>query len=147
MGQTLVMGDAGDPLCLQAHLFIQHVWEGGLKCRSSSHGSSHVGGRNSTDAVCCYLVQTILARWECPVFLARQPCWTLPPSGWVRAYQPRGRLTEPCSCPGHFYHLSLPSYKAALLNLAHFLRAGALPSQPKRLWHGLAHVKVSSQSI
>jgi hypothetical protein len=36
----------------------------------------------------------------CPVFPARRPCWALPPLGWVRAYQPRGPLTEPCSCQG-----------------------------------------------
>jgi hypothetical protein len=41
----------------------------------------------------------------------------------------------------------LPSGKAAFLNLTHLLRAGALPSQHKGLSHGLAHVKVSSQSV
>jgi hypothetical protein len=48
---------------------------------------------NSTAVLCCYLLQTILTRSACPVFLARQPCWTLPPLGWVRGYQPRGHLT------------------------------------------------------
>jgi hypothetical protein len=55
-----------------------------VKCRSSSHGSSHICGRNSAAVVCCYLVQTILTRSVCPVFRARQPCWTcLPLAGSV----------------------------------------------------------------
>jgi hypothetical protein len=83
------MRDASDPLCLQAHLFIQHVWESRVKCRTSSHGSSCVGGRNRA-AVLCYLIQIVLTRLACPVFLARQPCWTLPSLGWVHACQPRG---------------------------------------------------------
>jgi hypothetical protein len=30
------------PLHLQVHLFIQHVWESGVKCRLSSHGPRRV---------------------------------------------------------------------------------------------------------
>jgi hypothetical protein len=36
------------------------------------------------------------------LFSWRQPCWILPTLGWVRAYQPKGPLTEPCSCQGLF---------------------------------------------
>jgi hypothetical protein len=75
----LLMRDAGDILCFEAHLFIQHIWKSGVKCRLSSHGFTCVGCRNSTAVVCCYLVQTILTRSAGPVFLVRQPCWTLPP--------------------------------------------------------------------
>jgi hypothetical protein len=57
-----------------------------------------------------------------------QPCL---PLGWVCAYQQRGPLTEPCSSQSYFHCLSLPSCKAALLNLVHFLCARALPSQHK----------------
>jgi hypothetical protein len=66
--------------------------------------------------------------------------------GWVHAYQPKGSLTELCPCQGYFHCFSLPTCNAALLNLAHLLHARALPSQHKGLWHGLAHVKLSSQS-
>jgi hypothetical protein len=93
---TLLMRDAGNTLCLHEHLFIQQVWESGVKCRSSSHRSSCIGGRNRASMVCCYLVQTILTRPACPVFLARQPCWILSPLGWVCAYQPRG-LWQSCA--------------------------------------------------
>jgi hypothetical protein len=89
VGLIFLMRDAS-LLCFQAHLFIQHVWESGVKCRLSSHGSSCIGSRNREAVMCCYLVQTILTRSVCPVFLARQPCWTLPPLGWVHACQPRG---------------------------------------------------------
>jgi hypothetical protein len=98
VGLALLMRDASDPLLLQVHLFIQHVWESRVKCRSSSHGSSHVGGRNSAVVVCCYLVQSILTRSACPIFLARQPCWALPCLGWVHAYQPRGPW-QSCALP------------------------------------------------
>jgi hypothetical protein len=63
----------GRPPCLQTNLVIQHVWESRVKCRSCSHGSILLGGRNREAVVCCYLVQTILTRSACPVFLARQP--------------------------------------------------------------------------
>jgi hypothetical protein len=79
----------------------------------------------------CLVLQTILTRSACPVFLARQFCRTLTLLCWVRACQPRGTLTEPYSCQGYFHCLSFPSCKAALLNLAHFLHARALPSQHK----------------
>jgi hypothetical protein len=86
-------------LHLKVHLFIQHVWESRVKCRLSSYGSIRVSDRNR-EAVVCYLVQTILTRSACPVFLARQPCWTLPPLGGIHAYQPKG--------PWHSHCLSLP---------------------------------------
>jgi hypothetical protein len=98
VGPALLVRDAGDPLRLQVHLFIQQVWESGVNCRLSSHGSSCVGGRNNAAVVCCYLLHTILTTSACPVFPARQPCRNLSPLGWVRAYQPRGPLTELCSC-------------------------------------------------
>jgi hypothetical protein len=113
----------------------------------NSHGSSCIGSRNRAAVVCCYLVQTILTRSVCPVFLARQLCWTLLPLGWVHAYQSRGRLSELCPWQGYVHCVSLPSCKAALLNLAYFLCAAALTSQHKGPWHGLPHVKVSSQTI
>jgi hypothetical protein len=130
---ALLMRDAGDILHLQAHLFIQHVWESGVKCRLSSHGSSHIGGRNSTSVECCHLVQTILTRSVCPVFLAKQPCWTLPALGWVCTYQPRGPWCSRAHVKGYFHCLSLLTCKAALLNLAHFLPASALPSAQRTL--------------
>jgi hypothetical protein len=46
-----------------------------------------------------------------------------------------------------FHCLSLPTFKAALLKLAHLLCARALPSQHKGPWQGLTHVKVLSQSV
>jgi hypothetical protein len=135
-----------NPFYLQAHVFIQQVWENQVKGRLSSHGSRCIGSRNSAVVVCCYLLQTILTRSACLVFLARQPCWTLPLLSWVHPYQPRGPLTELCSCQGYFHCLSLPTCKAALLNLAHLLRAGTFPSQQKGFWRSLAHVEDSSQS-
>jgi hypothetical protein len=74
VGPALLMGDADDPFLLQVYLFIQHAWESREKSRSSSHGSSRIGSRNSAAVVCCYLVQTILTRSVCPVFPARQLC-------------------------------------------------------------------------
>jgi hypothetical protein len=59
LGPALLMREAGDPLSLQRHLFIQQVWESEVKYKSSSHGSSLVGSSNSTAVVCCYLLQTI----------------------------------------------------------------------------------------
>jgi hypothetical protein len=118
VGSTLLMTDASGPLCLQAPLFIQQVWESGVKCRSSSHGSSPIGGRNRETVVCCYLVQTILTRSVCPVFLARQPCPTLPPLGWVLVYQSRGPWHNRAHVKSYFYCFSLPSCKAALLTFA-----------------------------
>jgi hypothetical protein len=66
---------------------------------------------------------TILTRSACPVFLARQPCWTLPPLGWVHACQLRGPWHSCVHIKGYFHCLSLPSCKATMLNLAHFLHA------------------------
>jgi hypothetical protein len=134
VGPTLLMRDASDLLHLQVHLFIQQVWESRVKCRWGSHGSSCVGGRNRAAVVCCYLIQTILTRLACPVFLARQPCWTLSPLGWVLTYQSRGSWQSCAHVKVYFHCLSLPSCKAALLNLVHFLRAGALPSQHTEPW-------------
>jgi hypothetical protein len=135
VGLTLLMGDT---LQLQVHLFKQHVWESGANCRSSSHGSSSgIGSRNSTAVVCCYLLQTMLTRSACPVFLARQPCWTLPPLGRVHAYQPRGPLTESCSCQGPLPLLQSPLLQGCLAEPCSPPLCGVLPSQ----------VKVSSQNI
>jgi hypothetical protein len=74
VGPALLMKDADGPLHLQKHLFIQQVWESRVKFRSSSHGSSCVGSRNSTAVACCYLLQTTLTLSTYPVFPARQPC-------------------------------------------------------------------------
>jgi hypothetical protein len=112
------MRDTSDPLHLQVHLFIQQVWENGVKCKSSSHGPSRIGGRNRAAVVCCYLVQTILTGSAGPLFLAKQPWCTLLPLGWVHAYQPRGPLTGHGHVKAYFHCLSLPSSKIALLNLA-----------------------------
>jgi hypothetical protein len=103
----LLMKDTS-PLCFQAHLFIQHVLGSRVECRLSSHGSSHAGSRNREAVVCCYLVQTILIRSVCPVFLARQPCWTLLPLGWVCAYQSRGPWQSHAHIKAFFHCLSLP---------------------------------------
>jgi hypothetical protein len=65
MGPALLMRDASNPLRLQAHLFIQQVWESEVKGRSSSHGSSRIGSRNSAAVACCYLLQTILTVSTC----------------------------------------------------------------------------------
>jgi hypothetical protein len=96
------------------------VWESGVKCWLSSHGSSHVGNRNSTAVVCCYLIQTILIRSACPVFLASSLAEPrLPLAGSVPVSQEaldravlisrcistasvsllQGSLAEPCSLP------------------------------------------------
>jgi hypothetical protein len=74
VGPALLMRDAGHPLCLQVHLFIQQVWESEVKGRSSSYGFCRVGSRNNAAVACCYLLQTILTTSTCPVFPARQPC-------------------------------------------------------------------------
>jgi hypothetical protein len=77
----------------------------------NSHGFSCIGGRNREAVVCCYLVQTILTRSVCLVFLARQPCWTLPPLDWVCAYQPRGPWHSHAHVKAFFYCLSLPQVR------------------------------------
>jgi hypothetical protein len=111
VGVTLLMRDASNPLGLQVHLFIQRRWESGVECRSSSHGSSRVGSRSRAAMVCCYLVQTVLPRSACPVFLARQPCWTLLPLGWVHSYQPRGLWHSRAYVKAYFHCLISHSYQ------------------------------------
>jgi hypothetical protein len=66
--------------------------------------------RNRTSVVCCYLVQTILTRSVCSVFLSRQPCWTLPPLGWVHAYQPRGPWHICSYVKAYFHCFSFPQW-------------------------------------
>jgi hypothetical protein len=139
VGPALLMSDAGHLLCLQAHLFIQQVWESRVKCRLSSHGCS-------TAVVCCCLLLTILTSQHA-VFSARQPCWTLPLLGWVHAYQPRGSLTEPCLCQCQSPLPQSPYLQGSLAEPCSLPCARALCSQHKGLWHDLAHVKVSSQSL
>lgn len=111
VGVTLLMRDASNPLSLQVHLLTQHEWESGVEWRSSSHGSSRVGSRSRAAMVCCYLVQTVLPRSACPVFLARQPCWTLLPLGWVRNYQPRGLWHSRAYVKAYFHCLISHSYQ------------------------------------
>jgi hypothetical protein len=106
-----------------------------------------LGGRNRAAVVSYYLVQTILTRSACLVFLAKHPCWTLLSLGWVRAYQPRGPWQSCVLVKVYFHCLSLPSCEAALLKLAYLLHAGPLPSQHKGPWCGLAQVWVSSRAI
>jgi hypothetical protein len=67
--------------------------------------------------------------------------------GWVCAYLPRALWQSHAHTKICIHCLSLPTCKAVLLNFAHLLYARALPSHHKGLWHGLAHVKVFSQSI
>jgi hypothetical protein len=97
-------------------------------------GSSCIDGRNSAAVVCCYLQQTILTMSTCPVFPARQPCWTISPLGCVHAYQQGALWQNRAHAKVYLHCLSLPTCKAALLNLVHLLCARALPSQHKGLW-------------
>jgi hypothetical protein len=95
VGPALLMRDAGDPFCIQAHLFIQQVWESGMKCRLRSHGSSRIGGGNSTAVACHYLLYVSMSCFPCKAVLLNLA------SPWrVHAYQPRGSLTQLCSCRG-----------------------------------------------
>jgi hypothetical protein len=143
VGPALLVRDAGDPLRLQVHLFIQQVWESGVNCRLSSHGSSCVGGRNNAAVVCCYLLHTILTTSACPVFPARQCCWTLPPLGGSMPIS-QGAPWHSCAhAEVYLYCLSLPTCKAEPCSPP----CQGLPSQHKGLWHSLAHVKVLFQSI
>jgi hypothetical protein len=45
--------------------------------------------------------QAILTRSPCPVFLARQACWTLAPLGWI-CLSAKRPMTELWSCQGLF---------------------------------------------
>jgi hypothetical protein len=80
----------------------------------NSHGSSCIGSRNRAAVVCCYLVQTILTMSACPVFLARQPCWNLPPLCWVHAYQPRCPWHRRAHVKAYFHCLSLSHFNCLL---------------------------------
>jgi hypothetical protein len=137
------MRDAGDPLHLQVHLFIQHVWESGVEYRSSSHGSSHVGGM-------WYVVYYYRLSWlvSMSCFSCKTTLLNLAPLGWVNAYQPRGPWHSRAHIKAYFHCLSLPHSCACFkVFLAHWRchSSGRVPGyKHKALSSDPNAVKVSS---
>jgi hypothetical protein len=147
VGPALLMRDAGNPLRLQVHLFIQQVWESGVKGRLGSHRSSRVGSRNSTAVVCCYLLQTILCQHA--LFSLQGTLLNLA-SPWL----------DLClSAKGPFDRAVLVQRSISTASVSSLLLAEpclppscqcqgfAFSAQRTLTWHDLADVKVSSQSI